>query len=243
MTKCVMHCKGSSMMKTKLFSCLVCLLIVFGVQLSIANAEPLSKKEANKILQDTYLIFEYLKFTGEPSYKNPANIIKAALFGAHEVRHSFDFKQEEAQEAGKKLLPESTALFKIQNQAFVAKDVVFRSNNASLFKGLPEEYNVFVSRKACELAALRFTGHSIKLHMAPDQDTKLTAKGYFISIEGLGDILSEAHLKKINETQNGYILSGVIESEQEESGKKKHFTLELTRGEVPGTWLRTYSEK
>ena len=93
-------------------------------------------------------------------------------------------------------------------------EFVMRDGNPGLFKGRPSKYNCFASRRAAELAALRFTGRGIKTHVAPTEGvlagTILTDKGYFFAIDGLGDLGVEPVLKKIEPRGSGFVLTGEI---------------------------------
>ena len=232
-------------------------LPILGISISLALATPimaadLSPKDAQRLLNDTKMLFSYLGLKGESDYAaKPENIIKAALFGCFDAKMSFNFEQEERKEAGKAALPKTTPLFKVNGKAVTANQVLMRDDAPNLFKNVPESFTCFIVKDAIALGALYFTGHSIKKHTAPKGnellgDTLLNDKGYYVSIEGLGDAATESELKKIKPQGEGFVLTGkVVEVMDggEEQNKAKIFRLELKPGEAPGTWKRQYIEK
>ena len=233
------------------------LVSILALSLSLALAKPclaadLSQDDAKRLLEDTTTIATYLEFKGESDYTGkPENIIKAALFGCFDAKSRFVFEQEQRKEDGKKPLPDTTALFTVNGRPVTADQILSREDAPALFNNLSEKFTCFISRDAVALAALHFTGHSIKEHRAPKGDerfgdTLLNDKGYFVSIDGLGDAPTEAVLKKITAQADGFILTGeVIEviGDPDEHKKPGTFRLELKPGEEPGTWTRQYSEK
>ncbi len=216
------------------------------------RAADLSQQEAEHILEDTATIASYLGLKGESDYVNkPQNIIMAALFGCYDAKMRFHFEQEQRKEAGKQALPGTTPLFTVNGQSVTADQVMTREDNPKLFKKMPDSCTCFITRNAVTLAALQFTGHTVKKHQAPKGneffgESILNDKGYFVSIDGLGDAPTEAVLKKVAPRGQGFLLTGeVIEvlGDPDEKKKPGTFRLELTPGDAPGTWKRQYSEK
>ena len=222
-------------------------LCLLGVGAQVKAADVLKKTTAEQIVKDTYLLVGYMGLKGEADYAVANNIIKAALFGAFDARARFDLEQETRQEEHKKPLPQTSPLFHVQNKAVRAQDVVFRDQQESFFKGLPEECNVFVSLEASELAALRFTGHKIANHASfKDKgelglgDVRLAKNGYYFTVEGLGDLPMEPELRAIKPKENGYVLTGILNPTMDDGQKERTFTITITPGEVKGTWLRSF---
>ncbi|MBQ9406847.1 MAG: hypothetical protein IJU37_08970 [Desulfovibrio sp.] len=220
--------------------CLACFLPV--------TALAMSEKEADDILQDTFTIVGYVGMSGENEYHDkPLNVIRAALFGAFDAKVTYDIEQDSRKDAGKP--PLTTPLLSVAGQQVSSEDVLVRDDAPSVFKGLPERYNVFVSRKAVELAALRYTGHSVTRHAAPAPSdllgaVRLTEQGYFATIDGLGDLPLEAKLEHITPQGQGYVLTGkVIPVMEDNEETKEHFSLELWPGDASGTWKRNYQVK
>ena len=212
------------------------------------SAQALSEEEAKAVLQDTYTIHGYVDLDGEKDYAGkPANVVAAALFGAFDAAMSRSAEQDRRKEEGEKPLPKDAPLFTVAGQALAPGEVVMRDERPSLFKGRPEEFNVFVSRRAAELAALRFTGREIETHTAPKDGmlagTVMTDKGYFVSIDGLGDLPEEPALKKIEPKGSGFVLTGELVQTMgdEPSAKPVLFKLVLAPGAKPGTWKRQFS--
>ncbi len=232
------------------------LVSVLAVSLSFFLAQSgvaadLSQDDAKRLLKDTTTIAAYLELKGESDYAGkPENIIKAALFGCYDAKMAFAYAQGERKEAGKPALPATTALFTVNGKAVPANQVLRREDAPDVFKNLPESLTCFMTRDAVALAALHFTGHGIKEHRAPKGDeffgeTRLNDKGYFVSIDGLGDTATESVLKKISPKGDGFVLTGeVIQvmGDPDEHKKPGTFRLELMPGEAPGTWKRQYSE-
>lgn len=233
------------------------LLSILAVSLSLAPAAPgmaadLSQDDAKRLLKDTTTIAAYLELKGESDYANkPENIIKAALFGAYDAKMTCAYEQDQRKEEGKPALPGTTALFAVNGQPVAADQVLRREDAPELFKNLSESFTCFITRDAAALAALHFTGHAVKEHNAPKGDgflgdTLLDDKGYFVSIDGLGDAATEAVLKNVAPQGDGFVLTGeVVEvmGDPDEKEKPGTFRLELKPGDVPGTWKRQYSEK
>ncbi|MCR4665754.1 MAG: hypothetical protein K5657_00470 [Desulfovibrio sp.] len=217
----------------------------------LCKASDLSKQDAKRVLSETATIASYLGLSGESDYvKAPGNIIKAALFGAYNAKNIFVYEQEKRKEEGQKPLPASSPLFTVNGQTVSANQVLLRSENPEAFKNRAESFTCFLTREAVEGAALHFTGHSVKKHAAPKGDdffgeTLLTDKGYFVSIDGLGDAGTEAVLQDISKKGEGFLLTGdVIEviGDPEEMRKPGTFRLVLSPGEKAGTWKRQYTE-
>ncbi|MBE6440814.1 MAG: hypothetical protein E7022_00560 [Desulfovibrio desulfuricans] len=233
------------------------LLSMLAISLSLAPAAPgmaadLSQDDAKRLLKDTATIASYLELKGESDYTGkPQNIIKAALFGCYDAKSAFAYAQEGRKEAGKPTQPGTTALFTVNGKAVTADQILRREDAPDAFKNLAESFTCFMTRDAVALAALRFTGHRVKEHSAPKGDeffgdVLLNDKGYYVSIDGLGDAPTEAVLKKVVPQGDGFVLTGeVVEvmGDPEEHKKPGTFRLELTPGDVPGTWKRRYSEK
>lgn len=115
-------------------------------------------------------------------------------------------------------------------------------NNGS---GSRTPYNVFVSREAAELAALRYTGHTLPADAVPRgilaAGVLAREEGYFFVVDGIGDNGREAVLDSITPKGEGYVLSGTLRDYFGDEGggsKKTTFTLELAPGDAPGTWKR-----
>ncbi|MBQ7618002.1 MAG: hypothetical protein IJS50_03930, partial [Desulfovibrio sp.] len=125
--------------------------------------------------------------------------------------------------------------------------VLYRDDAPELFTDIPDEYTVLIRRHAAELAALRYTGHKIKEHRATkDKEfpSMLNDLGYFVAIEGLGDLASEELLKTIEANANGFLLQGEIRAVMDDTDEHPStFSLSLSQGEVEGTWRRQYEEK
>jgi len=216
-----------------------------------AIAANLSNDDAKRLLEDTMTISWYMDLNGESDYtEKPLNIIKAALFGAYDAKGTFEYEQEQLAEAGKQAKPANSPLFTIDGRTVTADQIMARDEAPDLFKGLPETFTYFITRDAAELSALRYTGHRIKEHMDPKDEeylggTRLTDKGYFVGIDGLGCPATEAELKNVAPNGEGFVLTGkVVEvmGEPEEQNKPWSFRLELTPGDAPGTWKRQLTE-
>ena len=179
------------------------------------------------------------------------NVIKAALFGCFDAKNEFNIEQDMRKEAGKQPLPGTSAMFSVNGTAVPANSVFFRHEAPNVFKGLAKSFTCFITRQAVEVAALRFTGHRITKHVAPKDDellgeTLLNDKGYFVSIEGLGDAPTDAELKKVEPQGDGFLLTGDVVDvfvDGIDHKKPSTFRLVLTPGEAPGTWKRQYVEK
>lgn len=231
------------------------LLVMTGLLLLLAVpalSATLSNKDGKRLVDETTTIAWYTELTGEDDYANkPLHVIKAAIFGAFDAKHRFAFTQEERQEAGKKLLPPNAPLLSVNGRPLRADSVLLREEAPQLFKKQRGDFTCFVSREAVELAALYFTGHSVREHPTPKGDellgkVVLTEKGYFVSIEGLGDTFKKAELRKIAPYGEGFVLTGkIIDDMAAEDGKDRSgtFRLELFPGEEPGTWKRRYAEQ
>ena len=212
------------------------------------TAAALSRDEAVQILYDTHTIAGYVGLYGEPSYAGkPQNVLAAALFGAYDAKMMFRYQQDQRREEGKKPLPPSSPLFTAGGRSLAASQVLTRDDAPDLFRGLPEQYSAFVSREAAEIAALRYTGHAVKQHAAPAGneflgEVILNGKGYFVCIDGLGDLMHEPVLRQLSQKGSGFLLSGDIEQVMGDEGNAvpDTFTLELAPGDAPGTWKRQY---
>ncbi len=216
---------------------------------SYAQAADLSADDAEKVLWDTFTISGYTDLNGESDYADkPENIICAALFGAYDTKMNYNFRQSYNTEQGEPPIPEGTPLFTVNGMALMPDSVATREDFPALFAGLPEHFTAFITREAVELAALRYTGHVVKEHRAPSGndivgETKLTNKGYFISIDGLGDIPIDVVLKSTSHEGDTYILTGeLIDINAEDDATHATFKLTLYPGDVPGTWKRQYEE-
>ena len=211
------------------------------------SAAELSPKDARSVLEEAFIIAGYTGLHGESEFAGkPQNVIRAALFGAFDAKMRYVFEQDRLEEEGKPPLPASHPLFVVNGRALMPDQVKDRDEAPDLFTGLPEQYNVFISREAVELAALRYTGHSVAKHEAPGGegflgDTLLNDKGYFVSIDGLGDLIIEPELKSVTPRGEGFVLAGAL-LEPDESAKPGAFALELMPGDVAGTWKRQYTE-
>ena len=214
-----------------------------------SKANALSQDDALGILYDTHTIAGYVGLRGESDYAgNPQNIIAAALFGAYDAKMRYRFEQEQRKEEGKQKLPLSAPLFKTGGYSIAPSQVLIRDEAPAVFKGIPAQYTAFVSREAAEISALRFTGHSIKQHMGPANNeflgkVILNKNGYFVCIDGLGDLPEEPVLKQFLPKENGFILSGKLEQVMGDgdNADPDKFMLELSPGDVEGTWKRQYT--
>ena len=83
-----------------------------GVFLCAGGVTQLDFAEAEKILEDTCLIWAYEGLKDENDYRDkPKNVIRAALFGAQDAHAWFKYQQSERKEQGQEALPRSTPLF------------------------------------------------------------------------------------------------------------------------------------
>ncbi len=213
----------------------------------------LTHEEAEKILKNTATMSWYMDINGENDYKkDDINIIRVALFGLFDAKTEFLYNQEQIVEKGKKKLPENTPLFTVNGKAVTADQVVMREDSPQLFKDISDDFMCFMTRDAVSLAALYFTGHNLKEHIAPkDNDmigeVLLNKNGYFIGIEGMGDTATEAKLKNIAPQGNGFVLTGevveIASGEPSEQSTPWSFRLELAPGDAPGTWKRQFTEQ
>ncbi|MCR4667695.1 MAG: hypothetical protein K5657_10490 [Desulfovibrio sp.] len=212
----------------------------------------MSKENAEKIFNETHTIYIQTGNTGESSYIKEENILKAALFGAYDAKIHFLDEQDRLREAGKPLHPDSFPLLNEGGRIFTADMVQFKWDNADpdLFNEIPEIYDIFISRDAVEIAALHFTGHTLKKHISLKgeeflDDTLTTEKGYYIIVEALGDTYYTSTLENIQKEKDGFVLTGKIKEKpggDENLAKTVAFRLRLFPGEVSGTWKREYSE-
>ena len=213
-------------------------------------AADLSRDEAESVLWDTFTIASYTGLNGESDYAGePGNIICAALFGAFNARMEFDFRQEYMEQNGGSASSEDAPLFTVNGRPLMPDGVHTRENYPSFFRGVPEQYTAFVSREAAELAALHFTGRILKEHRQPAAggilgETQLTPKGYFIGVDGLGDIPIDLVVRKYAREGEAWIIAGdLIDMNADDGDAPSTFLLRLTPGEAPGTWKRQYMEK
>jgi len=96
------------------------------------RAADLPRQEAERILQDTYIIAGYVGLNGESDYAGrPQNVIMAALFGAYDAKMAYVFEQDRRKEAGEKPLPASTPLFTVAGRAAVQYDFVDFAHDVS----------------------------------------------------------------------------------------------------------------
>ena len=209
------------------------------------HAANMSKDEAEAIFHDTYDIRAYAGTSGEQDYEGkPQNVLRAALFGAYKSLMA----RAEAQEEGKKPLPDSAPVISAGGLSVGMDQFALASDKPDFFKGRPEQCTAFISRKAAEVASLHYTGRVLEKHMnLPSGDDMFGAvlddKGYCVDIDGLGDYFEEPVLEKVEPKGSGFVLSGVIKaSEEEENPVDKNFKLVLTPGDKPGTWRRQYTE-
>ena len=214
--------------------------------LCAGGAAQLDFAEAEKILEDTCLIWAYEGLKDENDYRDkPQNVVRAALFGAQDAYAGFKYHQYERKEQGQAALPRSTPLFTIGEQTFAADQVVEYGENPDAFKGLPrpdggilEHYTHRITRQAVELAALRFTGHKVMQHAAP-ASTLLTDAGSFVVIDGLGDSGKEPKLHAVTPIAGGFLLTGEIANVfDNDEPPVEYFELELAPGDAPGCWKR-----
>lgn len=219
-----------------------------------APAAELDRAEAERIVNDTLTLKIYVGLADEKDFREkPESVIVAALFGAFDAKSAHDFEQNERKEKGEAAT--DAPLFTVDGQALAADQVRDSYADPKFFEGLPTPpaapdmpedaampYNIFVSRQAVELAALRFTGRRITEHKAPEGDF-LDERGYFTVIDGLGDSGKEAKLEKVTPKGDGYTLTGTIANYMDDEGPKSYaFTLELIPGDAPGTWKRAAFE-
>ena len=227
-----------------------CIITLFIISLFILNpnivlAEKLSNEEATQIMVDAMTIAGYVGIKGEADYqKNPQNILRAALFGGYDAKMEYNFEQSLRKEEGQPLLPADAPLFTINGKTFRPDDVLNREDNPELFEGIPEQYDIFITKQGVELAALRFTGHKVAKHQKLSGegflcDTIFSTNGYYLSIEGLGDIGIEPELQSVEETKTGYILHVKLVQVMENEEAPKMIRLELNPGEVADTWTVT----
>ena len=217
------------------------------------SAATLPQQEAERLLSDTYTLLCYMDLTGEADYADkPQNVLRAALFGAYDAKMGFAYEQEMRTEAGKPPLPANAPLFSVDGKPLPADQVVRRDEDSTgIFNNLPEEFTCFITKEAVELAAPYFTGHRFGEHVDPGEleglgRVILNDKGYFVSIDGLGDPGSEPVLKQIEPQGNGFVLTGEIEEymgDPDETKAAPAFRLELMPGEVPGAWKRQYTQQ
>ena len=215
-----------------------------------AQAAELGQADALRIVNDTLTLKIYVGVADERDFQDkPEHVIAAALFGAYDAKSAYDFEQNERREKGEAVT--AGPLFSVDGRDLAPDQVRDAYEDPSFFEGLPSPpalpdmppdavipYNIFVSRQAVELAALRFTGHRVTDHKAPEGDL-LEDRGYFTVIDGLGDSGKEAKVEKITPKGEGFTLSGTIANHMEDEGPKSYaFTLELIPGDAPGTWKR-----
>ncbi len=213
------------------------------------SAANLSRQEAERILLDTHTISRYVGLNGESDYAGkPQNIIFAALFGAFDAKMYYAYEQEELREQGKKPKSPAAPVFTAGGRSLAPSQVLVRDDAPDMFKGLPEEYTAFISREAAEIAALRYTGHALAKHEAPQGHDLfgkviLDAKGYYVCIDGLGDLPEDVVLKQFSSSGKGFLLRGEITQSMGDEGDEgpETFRLELTPGDAPGTWKRQYT--
>ena len=214
--------------------------------LCAGGAAQLDFAEAEKILEDTCLIWAYEGLKDENDYRGkPQNVVRAALFGAQDAYAWFKYRQNEQREQGQAALPRSMPLFTIGERTFTADQVVEYDENPDAFKGLSrpdggmvDHYTHRITRQAVELAALRFTGHKMTQHAAP-ASTLLTDTGYFVVIDGLGDSGKEPKLRAVTPIAGGFLLTGEIANVfANDEPPVEYFELELAPGDAPGCWKR-----
>lgn len=213
----------------------------------LAAPAALSRREAEKVLQETFAVATYVELNGEEDYAGrPQEIIRAALFGAFDALMERLAEQDQRKARGEPPLPAHAPLITVARRSIPADRVLLRSASPAAFRGLPEQYTVFADRKAVELAALRYTGHAVTRHMAPGGkgylgDTILNDGGYYMNIGELGEAAEEPRLRTIMPRGAGYVLRGdLVQLFKDAKRPPAAFTLELTPGDAPGTWKRRY---
>ncbi len=227
-----------------------CALFIAGFLVaSPLHAAELSREEAESLLWDTFTIAAYTGLNGESDYAGkPENIICAALFGAFNAKMEWDFQQEYRAQNGGSPQPDDMPLFTVCGKPLMPEGVHTREDYPSFFRNVPETFTAFVSREAAELSALHFTGPLLSEHRLPPAgsmlgETKLTAKGYFISVEGLGDVPIGVDPKMFSHEGNSWVLMGeLVDLNAEDDAPLPRFRLKLYPGEVPGAWKRQYEE-
>lgn len=212
-----------------------------------SSAAEISPTDAEEVLQDTLTLDVYVGIRDENDFRGkPQNVIKAALFGAFDAKMKFLYEQAMLREKGLKTASADSTLFSVDGRALSADQVVSNDEKPEIFRSLPkpggegpDQYTHFIGKQAVELAALRFTGHKISHHAAPDDSVLMTEKGYFVVIDGLGDSGREAKIEHISPQGEGCILSGKIENLFDDGKARfEDFTLQLVPGDAPGTWKR-----
>ena len=211
-----------------------------------ARAEELAFAEAERIVRDSFALWFYAGLKDEADYEKPENVIRAALFGLYDARAGFDYEQWEKKERGEAPAPLSTPLFTVDGRSVAAGRVVRDEDNPALFADAPRvkmewgemPCNVAIDRQTVELAALRFTGHAVKTHVAPE-GAFLKGETYFTLIDGLGDTGQEPVLERIDPDGAGYLLSGTLKSPMAaDDWPDASFVLKIMPGDAPGTWKR-----
>ena len=231
-----------------------------------ASASEMSKEEAVEILRDTITI-TYNSLPDESRFDNSDNVIKAALFGAFEAKANFKSKMLPAKEKGQ-TVTQSNVLFQVGEEIFYADQVTTQSESPEIFRNIPKPENApdyytdFISKRAVELAALRYTGHKITKHSAPknmwlndkgyfnyfshmqsyiNPHILINEKGYLIIIEEIG-IKMTFKLMEVIPKNDGYVINALLtQYDYNHSNNEPEsivVKLELIPGDVAGTWKR-----
>lgn len=219
----------------------------------------LERAQAEQILQDTHSAMSYAGVAVEADFRKPENIVAAARWGAYDAKAGLQFAREQRREKG--LPPGPDIILGVNGKKLGPEAGQSPDEAPARFQGLPQAqlfdeppnngsgsrtpYNVFVSREAAELAALRYTGHTLPADAVPRgilaAGVLAREEGYFFVVDGIGDNGREAVLDSITPKGEGYVLSGTLRDYFGDEGggsKKTSFTLELAPGDAPGTWKR-----
>lgn len=224
------------------------LFLLSALFLNSAFAETLSFKEAKKILDDSFSV----SFFSDTDYSKPENIIKATLAGLYDAHSYYEYVlQDERKQQGKTPLPADYPLITVGGKSIPASSVLSKEYGKAdpKFQNLPKTkfadgFNVRLDKEAVDLAAPYFTGYKIVKHYQPEadgfffaEDIYFDGKAYYLVVDGLGDNGMSWKLENVKPEGNGYLLTGTLNNEFEET--KSKFSLKIAPSEtVKGTWKR-----
>ena len=212
--------------------------------LSASGAE-LSRQEAEALLDASFSLSAAAGLADEGDFAGkPENVILAGLYCAWDAKHAWQAAQDRRAD------PQAPVIKAGKAQAGRSEIEVDRARRPALFRGRPEKYTAFASRRAVELAALTCTGHAVKEHRAPAGegflgDTLLDARGYFYAIGGIEVPIESPRLLEMKKRDGGYVLTGSIvrnEYSANPGARVGTFELVLAPGDAPGAWKRRWTK-
>ena len=224
-------------MKIKVIkSYVLSLLLTVLIWLPGGTAGAMNAAEAESIFNDSFTIWAFVGARAVQDAeleKNPELLRDITLFWVYDAIMTL----ESAPEAG-----DDGIILSFNGQELRADQAASRYSRAELFQGIPDRYNFFVSRQAAEMASLWLTGRKLIHRNFPANPegmfwggVLLDDRGYWFTVDGVGDPMREPLLQDFYADGDGWILKGQILEEGEEPQEAE---LRLSPGDAPGTWKR-----